>query len=79
MINFQNILIFDFDEDDIPQESDAEVKLEPEKLLLKEWNFGKILMKSSKRKNGMNMIKNLDSKQIVNYTPNIIGANKSWK
>ena len=39
MINFQNILIFDFDEDDIPQESDAEVKLEPEKTITERMKF----------------------------------------
>ena len=55
-----------------PLKCDEEVKLEPQETIAEK-------VKLHLRKKNSNRIKSLDSKQIVNYTSNIISTKKSRK
>ena len=55
-----------------PLKCDEEVKLQPQKTIAER-------VKLHLRKKNRKRIKSLDSKQIVNYTSNIISAKKSRK
>ena len=55
-----------------PLEDNEEVKLEPEETIAE-----RIKLNPRKRKKNKNSIKNIDSKQAVNQTSNIISTNKS--
>ena len=55
-----------------PLEDNEEVKLEPEETIAE-----RIKLNPWKRKKNKNSIKNIDSKQAVNQTSNIISSNKS--
>ena len=72
------MLILDFDRDDLPPlpplEGDVGVKLEPEETIAERINLN-----PRKIKKCTNRIKNLDSKQVINWTSSTISTNKIWK
>ena len=76
VLNRPENLTLDFHEDDWwpmpPLKCDEEVKLQPQKTIAER-------VKLHLRKKNRKRIKSLDSKQIVNYTSNIISAKKSRK
>ena len=76
VLNRPENLTLDFDEDDLwpmpPLKCDEEVKLEPQETIAER-------VKLHLRKKNSNRFKSLDSKQIVNYTSNIISTKKSRK